>query len=82
MLAWGIDRYSFRVCNVQISECPPEGLCHSPHFLCNIIVWHLQVVQARVWAQGLTIGVLLVAGALTHSKRQEAMAYRKVCHLD
>ncbi|KIM54903.1 hypothetical protein SCLCIDRAFT_17520 [Scleroderma citrinum Foug A] len=36
-----------------------------------------KVVQARVWAQGLTVGVLLVAGALTHSKRQEAMAHRK-----
>lgn len=25
-----------------------------------------------MWAQGLTIGVLIVAGALTHKNRQEA----------
>ena len=31
-------------------------------------------MQARVWAQGLTIGVLIVAGALTHKNRQEAAA--------
>lgn len=27
-----------------------------------------------MWAQGLTIGVLIVAGALTHKNRQEAAA--------
>ncbi|KAI6169763.1 hypothetical protein EDD17DRAFT_30142 [Pisolithus thermaeus] len=37
-----------------------------------------KVVQARVWAQGLTVGVLLVAGALTHSQREQALAARKV----
>jgi sugar phosphate permease len=31
-----------------------------------------KVVQARMWAQGLTIGVLIAAGALTHTKRAEA----------
>jgi len=31
-----------------------------------------KVVQARMWAQGLTIGVLIAAGALTHSKQAEA----------
>ncbi|KAF9223162.1 hypothetical protein BS17DRAFT_782455 [Gyrodon lividus] len=31
-----------------------------------------KVVQARVWAQGLTIGVLVAAGALTHKNRQDA----------
>ncbi|KAI6038525.1 hypothetical protein EDC04DRAFT_3141444 [Pisolithus marmoratus] len=36
-----------------------------------------KVVQARVWAQGLTVGVLLVAGALTHSQRQQALEARK-----
>ncbi|KAH7915575.1 hypothetical protein BJ138DRAFT_1141629 [Hygrophoropsis aurantiaca] len=34
-----------------------------------------KVVQARVWAQGLTIGVLIAAGALTHSRRQEAVRH-------
>ncbi|KAH0828672.1 hypothetical protein J3R83DRAFT_3039 [Lanmaoa asiatica] len=33
-----------------------------------------KAVQARMWAQGLTIGVLIVAGALTHRNRQEAAA--------
>jgi len=28
-----------------------------------------KIVQARMWAQGLTIGLLIVAGALTHSQR-------------
>lgn len=28
-----------------------------------------------MWAQGLTIGLLIVAGALTHSKRAEAMKH-------
>ncbi|KAF9464824.1 hypothetical protein BDZ94DRAFT_1320699 [Collybia nuda] len=31
-----------------------------------------KVVQARMWAQGLTIGLLIVAGALTQHKRAEA----------
>ena len=29
----------------------------------------LQVVQARVWAQGLTIGIIIAAGILTHAQR-------------
>ena len=28
-----------------------------------------KVVQARMWAQGLTIGILIAAGALTHARR-------------
>jgi len=28
-----------------------------------------KIVQARMWAQGLTIGLLIVAGALTHGQR-------------
>ncbi|EED81271.1 predicted protein [Postia placenta Mad-698-R] len=28
-----------------------------------------KVVQARMWAQGLTIGVLIAAGALTHARK-------------
>ncbi|KAG5639684.1 hypothetical protein H0H81_005867 [Sphagnurus paluster] len=38
-----------------------------------------KVVQARMWAQGLTIGLLIVAGALTQSKR--AAAAQHVCFL-
>ena len=48
-----------------------------------------KVVQARMWAQGLTIGVLIVAGALTHTRASEAakrVTYtqfisRKLCRL-
>jgi len=29
-----------------------------------------KIVQARMWAQGLTIGLLIVAGALTHSRKR------------
>ncbi|KAE9404841.1 hypothetical protein BT96DRAFT_988932 [Gymnopus androsaceus JB14] len=32
-----------------------------------------KVVQARMWAQGLTIGILIAAGALKHSQRNEAV---------
>ena len=31
-----------------------------------------KIVQARMWAQALTIGVLVAAGALTHSRRAQA----------
>jgi hypothetical protein len=34
-----------------------------------------QVVQARMWAQGLTIGILIAAGALTQAKRAEALKH-------
>ena len=78
ILAWGFIQYLLKPCNVQISECPSKGLCCYHCRRCRFDT--LQVVQARVWAQGLTVGVLLVAGALTHSKRQEAVAQRKVCH--
>jgi len=32
-----------------------------------------KVVQARMWAQGLTIGILIAAGALKHSQQDEAV---------
>ena len=32
----------------------------------------VQVVQARMWAQGLTIGIIIAAGILTHSQRSKA----------
>lgn len=37
-----------------------------------------KVVQARVWAQGLTLGVIIATGALTHSQRAKAAQMRKV----
>ncbi|KAF9645997.1 hypothetical protein BDM02DRAFT_3189190 [Thelephora ganbajun] len=39
-----------------------------------------KIVQARMWAQGLTIGVLIAAGILTHKARSEAAAHRPVDH--
>ncbi|KAI0068677.1 hypothetical protein BV25DRAFT_1844273 [Artomyces pyxidatus] len=39
-----------------------------------------KVVQARMWAQGLTIGVLVTAGILTHSQREEAAKHHPVDH--
>ena len=40
-----------------------------------------KVVQVRMWAQGLTIGVLIAAGALTHTKRAEAVRRVRVISL-
>jgi len=39
-----------------------------------------KIVQARMWAQGLTIGVLIGAGVLTHSQRELAYQQRQVDH--
>ncbi|THH19764.1 hypothetical protein EW146_g1470 [Bondarzewia mesenterica] len=39
-----------------------------------------KVVQARMWAQGLTIGVLIGAGILTHSQREQAAGQHSVDH--
>ncbi|KAI0736153.1 hypothetical protein C8Q72DRAFT_803032 [Fomitopsis betulina] len=39
-----------------------------------------KIVQVRMWAQGLTIGVLIAAGVLTHAHRQEAAEHRQVDH--
>ena len=39
-----------------------------------------KIVQARMWAQGLTIGVLIAAGVLTQTQRQQAHENRSVDH--
>ncbi|KAI0677103.1 hypothetical protein C8Q78DRAFT_987566 [Trametes maxima] len=39
-----------------------------------------KVVQARMWAQGLTIGVLIAAGVLTQTQRQQQHDNRTVDH--
>ncbi|KAI0315977.1 hypothetical protein OF83DRAFT_1129385 [Amylostereum chailletii] len=39
-----------------------------------------KIVQARMWAQGLTIGILIGAGILTHSQREEAAKHHVVDH--
>lgn len=39
-----------------------------------------KVVQARMWAQGLTIGVLITAGILTQSQRAQSAQNRSVDH--
>lgn len=37
-------------------------------------------MQVRLWAQGLTIGVVIAAAALTHAQRAQATEMRKVRH--
>ena len=32
-----------------------------------------KIVQARMWAQGLTIGVMIAAGVATHAQRTKAI---------
>ncbi|KAL0580526.1 Replication factor C, subunit RFC4 [Marasmius crinis-equi] len=39
-----------------------------------------KVVQARMWAQGLTIGILIAAGALKHSQREQAKTQKYEDH--
>ncbi|KAI9001422.1 hypothetical protein BD414DRAFT_533168 [Trametes punicea] len=39
-----------------------------------------KVVQARMWAQGLTIGVLIAAGILTQTQRSQSHENRSVDH--
>ncbi|EPT03663.1 hypothetical protein FOMPIDRAFT_1022258 [Fomitopsis schrenkii] len=39
-----------------------------------------KIVQVRMWAQGLTIGVLIAAGIMTHANRLEAAEHRQVDH--
>ncbi|KAH9965887.1 hypothetical protein BC827DRAFT_1180666 [Russula dissimulans] len=39
-----------------------------------------KIVQARMWAQGLTIGILVAAGMVTHSQRQDAARRHVVDH--
>lgn len=39
-----------------------------------------KVVQARMWAQGLTIGILIAAGVVTHSERKDAANHHAVDH--
>lgn len=41
-----------------------------------------KLVQARMWAQGLTIGVLIAAGALTHARHHHDTDDRGVRHLE
>jgi len=39
-----------------------------------------KIVQARMWAQGLTVGILIVAGALQGAKRREAAQNKHIDH--
>ncbi|KAH9060877.1 hypothetical protein EDB87DRAFT_1612626 [Lactarius vividus] len=39
-----------------------------------------KIVQARMWAQGLTIGILIATGIVTHSQRAEAAKNNTVDH--
>lgn len=39
----------------------------------NLCLIGMKIVQARMWAQGLTVGILIVAGALHGAKRRNAV---------
>ncbi|KDQ64181.1 hypothetical protein JAAARDRAFT_52163 [Jaapia argillacea MUCL 33604] len=39
-----------------------------------------KIVQARMWAQGLTVGVMIAAGAIAHANRAKVEASRGVDH--
>jgi hypothetical protein len=39
-----------------------------------------KIVQARMWAQGLTVGILIATGIVTHSQRTEAAKHNAVDH--
>ncbi len=39
-----------------------------------------KIVQARMWAQGLTIGILIATGMVTHSQRAETAKNHAVDH--
>ncbi|KAI0682907.1 hypothetical protein BC835DRAFT_1397835 [Cytidiella melzeri] len=40
-----------------------------------------KIVQARMWAQGLTVGVLVVAGVMTHARRAKEIDEGPVRHI-
>ncbi|KAI0092040.1 hypothetical protein BDY19DRAFT_928063 [Irpex rosettiformis] len=40
-----------------------------------------KIVQARMWAQGLTVGVLVVAGIMTHARRAKEIDEGPVRHI-
>ena len=52
--------------------------CESLLTYSAIFIWPYQVVQARVWAQGLTLDVIIATGVLTHSQRAKIAQMRKV----
>lgn len=41
-----------------------------------------KIVQARMWAQGLTIGVLIAAGVMTHARRAKEIDEGPVRHIE
>ena len=43
--------------------------CSEPHPSCSYQTMPQKIVQARVWAQGLTIGIIIAAGIITSSQR-------------
>lgn len=53
-----------------------QSICTSVNLVtCRHQTVPQKVVQARMWAQGLTIGVLIGAGILTHAQRREAVLH-------
>lgn len=50
----------------------PQKVCRTPSNPEDRSNNTAQIVQARMWAQGLTIGIIIAAGVLTHSQRAKA----------
>ncbi|KAF8842675.1 hypothetical protein BDN67DRAFT_1034615 [Paxillus ammoniavirescens] len=52
-------------------------ILRDPYVLLHFRIFLSPVVQARLWAQGLTIGVLIATAALTHAQRVDAVEKRQ-----
>ena len=51
------------------------------YFDLYILTMGYQIVQARMWAQGLTIGVLIAAGVMTHARRAKEIDEGPIRHI-
>ena len=60
------------------SYLPLRHKVNIPLVFSVILIGLCQVVQTRVWAQGLTLGVIIATGILTHSQRAQVAQMRKV----
>ena len=67
------DRYALSLCGA--SPPPSPSFPFSRHQSTS-----QKIVQARMWAQGLTIGILIAAGIVTHSERTNAAKHHAVDH--
>lgn len=62
--------------SLQIPNILSKGSLFSCRDQCMLISFP-QIVQVRMWAQGLTIGLLVAGGAMSHAKRAQAPTVRQ-----